>query len=166
MQLSRPSLGFALMEALVALMILTIGLLGLLWMHQQALLQQRQQLMRAIATGLADDLAERMRLNTSQASRYAKVWGTSPSTSVDCIASPCSPQDLATWDLQSLQQNLQHQLPEGDVAIFALSQVTGWWGVVVAWPDASENYRTDTVAGSPPCPAHMSCWRLFFRPDR
>lgn len=167
MQLRRRQRGIALMEALVALLVLALGVLGVLWLHQQALMQQRQQLMRSVAAGLADDLAERMRLNASQASLYAKAWGNSPrSTTVDCAASPCSTQDLAAWDMQQLLQTLPKQLPDGDVAIFALTGVPGWQGIVMAWSDANESYRTDTRLGSPPCPSQMSCWRLFFNPSR
>ena len=166
----RPS-GIALLEALVALVILAFGVLGLLWMHQQALVQQRQQLMRAVATGIADDLAERMRLNAPQRALYAKAWGnataaTPDCTATDCTATACTRQELAAWDKQQLQQMLQSQLPEGDAAVFALTDVSNWWGIVIAWRDANETYRTDTASGSPACPAQMSCWRLLFRPDR
>jgi type IV pilus assembly protein PilV len=165
-QLKTPHLGMALLEALVALLVLTFGVLGLLWLQQQALLQQRQQLMRAVAAGIGDDLAERMRLNAPQRGRYAKAWGNSQGASSDCTTTACSRQDLAAWDLQELQQTLQTQLPEGDVMVFALAEMSGWWGISVAWRDANETYRTDATFGTPPCPTHMSCWRLFFRPDR
>jgi Tfp pilus assembly protein PilV len=75
-QAQGPQLGIALLEALVALLILVFGLLGLLWMHQQALGQQRQQLMRSVSIGIADDLVERMHLNPPQPALYAKAWGT------------------------------------------------------------------------------------------
>lgn len=156
----------ALMEALLALLVLAFGVLGLLWLHQQALLQQRQQLMRSIATGIGNDLAERMRMNAPQRALYAKAWGNTRSATTDCTSVACSRQDLAAWDRQQLQEEVQKQLPEGDVAVFALTEVAGWWGVVVAWRDANETYRTDTAWGTPSCPAQMSCWRLFFRPDR
>jgi hypothetical protein len=68
--------------------------------------------------------------------------------------------------MQQLQQTLQSQLPEGDVTVFALTEAAGWWGIVIAWRDANETYRTDTIFGTPPCPRQMSCWRLFFRPGR
>ncbi len=165
-QTSKRQLGIALLEALVALVILAFGVLGLLWMHQQALVQQRQQLMRSVATGIADDLAERMRLNAPQRAMYAKTWGSAATSVADCAATACTRQDLATWDMQQLQQTLQSQLPEGDAAVFALTDVAGWWGIVIAWRDANESYRTDTASGTPPCPMQMSCWRLFFRPDR
>jgi type IV pilus assembly protein PilV len=165
-QAPQQQIGIALLEALVALIILAFGVLGLLWMHQQALTQQRQQLMRSVATGIADDLAERMRLNAPQRAMYAKTWGNANAAAPDCTAIACSRQDLATWDMQQLQQTLQTQLPEGDSAVFTLTNAAGWWGIVIAWRDANETYRTDTASGSPACPTQMSCWRLFFRPDR
>lgn len=166
----KPALGFVLLEAVVALVILAFGILGLLWMHQQALFQQRQQVMRAIAMGIADDLAERMRLNAKQAAMYAKTWST-PGNSLataapNCRVATCTRQDLAAWDLQQLQLALQSQLPEGDATVFALPPAPDWWGIVIAWRDPTETYRTDTASGSPPCPSQMSCWRLFIRPSR
>ena len=169
-QTTKGPFGIALLEALIALVVLAFGVLGLLWMHQQALVQQRQQLMRSVAIGVAEDWAERMRLNAPQSAMYAKTWGTSSNdittAAPDCTATHCSRQDLAAWDLQQLQLTLQSQLPEGDAAVFALTATPNWWGIVIAWRDANETYRTDTASGSPPCPAQMSCWRLFFRPDR
>ena len=165
-RITPRQLGIALIEALVALIILAFGVLGLLWMHQQALTQQRQQLMRSMATGIADDLAERIRLNAPQRAMYAKAWGNIAIAAPDCTITACSRQDLAAWDIQQVQQTLQSQLPEGDTAIFALTDAADWWGIVIAWRDANETYRTDTASGSPTCPTQMSCWRLFFRPDR
>ena len=165
-QATQQQLGIALLEALVALVILAFGVLGLLWMHQQALAQQRQQLMRAVATGIADDLTERMRLNAPQRALYAKAWGNATAATPDCTATACTRQELAAWDKQQQQQMLQSQLPEGDAAVFALTDIPNWWGIVIAWRDANETYRTDTASGSPACPAQMSCWRLLFRPDR
>jgi type IV pilus assembly protein PilV len=165
MQLKRMQ-GFALMEAMAALLVLVLGILGLLWMHQQALVLQRQQLMRSVAMGIADDLAERMRVNTPQRALYTKAWGNVTGAAPDCAATACTRQELTAWDKQQLQQNLQSQLPEGDAAVFALTDMPNWWGIFIAWRDANETYRTDTASGSPPCPAHMSYWRLLLRPDR
>lgn len=161
-----PQLGFALLEGLFALLILALGVLGLLWMHQHALTQQRQQLMRSVAIGMADDLAERMRLNAPQRSLYGKTWGQAATPSIDCSTTACTRQELATWDLQQLQHLLQSQLPEGDASVFALTDIAHGWGIVIAWKDPNETYRTDTTSGTPSCPSQMSCWRLFFRPDR
>jgi type IV pilus assembly protein PilV len=165
-QTNQVQLGSAMVEALVALVVLAFGVLGLMWMHQQALLQQRQQLMRSMATGIADDLAERMRLNAPQQASYAKTWGNATSTAPDCANTTCTRQELAKWDLQQVHQTLQIDLPEGDAAVFALTDAANWWGIVIAWRDTNETYRTDSTSGTPVCPMQMSCWRLFFRPSR
>lgn len=167
MRLRPKSRGFALIEALIALLILAFGMLGLLWMQQQALVSQRHQLMRSVAEEIAEDLSERMRLNAPQRASYTKSWGSSSASyGPDCAATPCLRSELASWDLAQLQLSLQTLLPEGDAAVFALTTAPQWWGIVIAWRDASESYRTDATAGTPACPAQMSCWRLFFRPDR
>ena len=166
MQQLKNQTGIALLEALMALLILAFGVLGLLWVHQQTLMQQRQQLMRAIAMGIADDLAERMTLNAPQQALYAKPWGNVTNTAPDCSATACTRQDLAAWDMQQLQQSPRNQLPEGDAAVFALPSAPNGWGIVIAWRDANETYRTDGTSSSPPCPSQMSCWRLFFSPTR
>lgn len=156
--------GVALTEALTALLVLSAGMLGALWLHQQALVAQRQLLLRQLAMGAAENLTERMKLNAPQAALYAKTWGTWPAaTNADCAASPCTRAALAAWDLQQVKQYLLTDLPEGDVAIFATP--ANGWGVAVAWRDARETYRTDTTFNTPPCPGGMSCWRLIFRPD-
>jgi type IV pilus assembly protein PilV len=159
--------GVALLEALMALLLLASGVLTLLWTHQQALALQRQQVMRAVAMGLADDLAERMQLNAPRSADYAKTWGASAlgaGRQPDCAAQPCLRTELAHWDMQQVQQTLQTQLPEGDAAVFALSDAPGWWGIVLAWRDDRMTYRTDGASGTPTCPDNKSCWRLFFRP--
>ena len=165
MQLSRQATGVALLEALVALLLLASGLLASLWLQQLGLQTQRKQVNRSVAMGLADDLAERMRLNAGEVQRYSRSWGAGAVGSApDCTALACSRSDLAVWDMAQLQQALSSQLPEGDAAVFALKGPVGWWGVVVAWRDSNESYRTDSAWGSPGCPAAMSCWRLLFRP--
>lgn len=165
MQQLKTAQGMAMVEALVALVLLTAGVLGLLWMHEQALVQQRQQLLRSVAIGLADDLVERMFINPSQHALYAKTWATPVPEAPDCATLPCLPQDLAHWDLQQFQHNLNTQLPQGDASVYPLTDMPGRWGIVMAWRDTQETYRTDTLAGTPPCPMQMSCWRLLFSPS-
>jgi len=149
------------------MLVLAFGVLGLLWMHQQALISQRQQLMRSVAIGMAEDLAERMQLNAPQRAMYARTWGANAtaSSSPNCATTACHRSELAQWDLQQLQSVLQSQLPEGDASVFTRTDMPAWWGIVIAWRDANETYRIDTTAGTPACPAQMSCWRLFFRPE-
>lgn len=112
--LSRQAcVGLAMLEAIAALLVLAVGAVGVLWWQQQATLRQQQQIYQFVAMGLADDLAERMRINASQSALYALGWGEARQTSQDCFASACSWTQLAQWDIAKWQQTLRAQLPKG-----------------------------------------------------
>lgn len=161
--------GIALLEVAVALALLSGGVLGWLWWQQAVHTQQRQQLAHANALTLAHDLAERMALNGSARLHYRLDWaGTSSpvrvSASADCTTQPCTPTQLAAWDLQQWGQRVRAELPLGDASVFPASAPEGWWGVVLAWHDPAQSLRTDDTAGTPACPSEKSCWRLWVSP--
>lgn len=156
----KASAGFAMLEALAALLILTAGAVGVLWWQQQATLRQQQQTYQFIAMALASDLADRMRINASQSALYAMHWGESRQTTQDCFANACSWTQLAQWDIAQWQQALRAQLPKGDASVYSLRGQTGWWAISVGWPANKISSNSTT------CPAHMQCWNLWVRPQR
>jgi type IV pilus modification protein PilV len=152
----------AMLESLVAMLILTAGVLSLLWMHQRALVMQRQHIYRDQAMQVAHSLQQRMLINAAHASGYMRAWGAHSGSAVfDCATSTCDRTKLAAWDLQQIHTMLKH-LPQGDVSIAPLLTGGGWWIITVAWQDAEEVFRTNAASGSPTCPNDKSCWRLVF----
>ena len=166
MQLRHPSSqrGVALLDAALALALLSGGGLALVWLGQQHLLTQRQQLAQESAMRLAQDLVERIHLNPTQVQGYAHAWSTSGTGAADCQRNACSRSELARWDVQQWRQRVVTELPQGDASVFTASAPEGWWGVVLAWQDDTQSLRTDARAGTPACPSARSCWRLWFRP--
>lgn len=156
----KASVGLAMLEAIAALLVLTVGAVGVLWWQQQAVLRQQQQAYQFIAMGLASDLADRMRINASQSALYALGWGESRRTTQDCFANACSWTQLAQWDIAQWQQALRAQLPKGDASVYSLPELTGWWSISVGWP------ANKMASNSTTCPAHMQCWDLWVRPQR
>jgi type IV pilus modification protein PilV len=164
--------GFALIEVLFALALLGLGLSALLSWLQPHVHTQRQQLAREAAMRLADNLAQRMHLNATQATAYAQSWGSNSAEAkrteasfapvVDCQQQRCTPTQLAVWDGSKWRTEVRGELAEGDASVFASDD--GWWGIVVAWHDAREQLQTDASHGTPPCPPKHSCWRLWVRP--
>jgi len=152
--------GLAMLEALAALLVLTVGALGVVWWQQQAMVRQQQQIYQFIAIGLVDDLTERMRINASQTTLYALNWGESRQAAQDCVASACNRSQLAQWDIAHWLTALRAQLPKGDAAVYPLSELPGWWGISVGW---SANKMT---AASASCPARLQCWYVSIRPQR
>ena len=152
----------AMLESLVAMLILTAGVLSLLWVHQRALEMQRQQIYRDQAMHVADNLQQRMLINAAHASGYVRAWGAQSEPPVfDCETSACDRAQLAVWDMQQLDTALKH-LPQGDISIAPLNTGADWWVITVAWRDTEETFRTNATSGSPACPGDKSCWRLVF----
>ena len=67
----RPSArGFTLVEVLVALVVLTIGMLGIAALYLESVRANRTALYRTDAVNLAADMADRMRANRDPADAY------------------------------------------------------------------------------------------------
>lgn len=153
--------GVALLETLVALVLLTVGVLGLSWMHQQTLTQQRQQVARDNAMRVADNMAQRMLMLSSPL--HARQWQAFlPLSATTCENTACTDDQWALALRQQANQDLQG-LPMGDMSIVPLSNLTNTWAITVAWEDPKETHRTDNAWNAPSCPASKSCWRLVFR---
>lgn len=153
--------GVALLESLMAMVLLTAGVLGLVWTHQQALVLQRQHVLHDNAMRLADNMAQRMLTHATSA--YARDWGMQSAASVQsCRTTACNDNEWVALQMQKANDELK-QLPQGDMAITALQGLSNGWAVTVAWHDAAETFRTDNAWGAPACPAKKSCWRLIFR---
>jgi type IV pilus assembly protein PilV len=97
------SRGFTLVEALVALLALSIGLLGIAGMQITGMRANLTAGWRSQATYLGYDIMDRMRANRTN--RLSYVTSTGPVTAGATVAS----QDLAAW-----KANLAATLPAGD----------------------------------------------------
>lgn len=67
---ARGQRGFSLVEALIALIVLAIGLLGIAGLYVETLRASRSALFRTQAVTLAADLADRIRANRQPANAY------------------------------------------------------------------------------------------------
>lgn len=113
----RKQTGFSLLEVLIALAVLSIGLLGLAALQSLGLRFSNQSLQQTQATMLAYDIIDRMRANPLQlaASAYAGI-DTSSNTytaTTDCAANPCTPAEMRLFDLEQWQGNIGALLTKG-----------------------------------------------------
>jgi len=123
--------GFGLIETLVALCVVSVGLLGLLQLHLAALRVNRAALHVGQAVTLSADLAERLRANRDPADAY------------DC-GGPCNAgvggNAVAIADLQAWLAAIAARLPEGDGSVTYRAGATGepvQYLVTVSWTDAA-----------------------------
>ena len=100
--------GFTLIEILVAVLILSISLLGMAGLQLVSLQSSNGALSRSQASMLAYDLAERIRRNTTQADFYINKLNDTTVTSPACLSSGCSSQELAREDILQWRTSLQN----------------------------------------------------------
>lgn len=111
---AAPTRGFTLVEVLVALIVLSIGLLGLAALQLQSLKHNTDAYFRTQATMLAYDIIDRMRANVDAVKAGHYVAAEPPTTAQTCgeTATGCaSPADLAAYDLTYWYSELASTLP-------------------------------------------------------
>lgn len=155
--------GFTLLEALVALVILTVGLLGVASLVGNSVRTNHASFLRAQAAYHAGNMADRMRANTNAviAGNYDGAGYIGAGTAPACdAAAPCSPAQLATRDTILWGRMLASMLPAGSgtiqCAIGAIPGgvvgtpiVPGTCRVIVGWQESTNEgalpFRYDLV---------------------
>lgn len=103
--------GFTLLEVLVALVLLSVGVLGAAALGLDAVRTHRQAAYRAQAVRLASDMAERVSINRTGLPAY----GTAPQDH-GCGSGnpvPCDPEQMAASDLHDWLNLIAATLPQG-----------------------------------------------------
>ena len=156
---SRKSRGIALVEVLVAMVVLSLGLLGIGKLVMTALKANDSAYMRSQATALAYAILDDMRANrqTAMAQGY-DVSMSAPYSSLNytCYAGACSPAELAQYDVEQWRQKLGAAaptvagvLPGGNGSIVTVTtnnQTTAT--ITVQWNDALAQDVYTTPASS------------------
>lgn len=110
MPVVKSARGFTLVEALVAMLVLSLGLLGA-WALQIVSLQgHADAARRAFATELARDLAERIRANPAGAAHYDTRHDI-PQDAACVTGTACDATELAVADLAQFQGRAQALFP-------------------------------------------------------
>ncbi|MEE8264567.1 MAG: type IV pilus modification protein PilV [Gammaproteobacteria bacterium] len=109
----HKSAGFTLLEVLVALFVLSVGLLGLASLQAQALRYNHNAYLRSVATQQAYDIADRIRANAVGLQNGAYDSITSDPGDPGCITSGCAPAQVAQFDAFEWYTALSILLPGG-----------------------------------------------------
>lgn len=156
--------GFSILEVLVAIIVLSVGLLGVAGLVGNSVRLNHQSYTRSQAAYLASNMTDRMRGNTLAviAGDYdgAGYNGTGPAAP-DCdAADPCDPEDLADRDTSIWGAMLASTLAQGSGTIACAINpppgglvgrptVNGTCQVTVFWNEATSSgstpYRFDLV---------------------
>lgn len=138
--INRRQTGFSLVEALVALLVLSIGMLGIAALYVESLRSGRTALLRTQAVTLASDMADRIRANRQGRTEYGTTV-TSADTNTACApgGAGCTTAQLAHHDKAIWLGAIEAALPgaSGTIAVDdTTTPVT--YTVTVSWAEAGQ----------------------------
>jgi type IV pilus assembly protein PilV len=105
----RKSGGFTLVEVLIALVIMSIGMLGIAGLYVHSMQAGRTSLFRHHAITLAGDVAERIRANPRAGVAYAAAGANNNCVAggVNCTPPQMAANDIFLWDQQAVDTLLR-----------------------------------------------------------
>ena len=163
----RAQRGIGLIEVLVALVVVSLGVLGIAGMQMTGMQHGSGSLNRTVALTFAEDMAERMRVNAVGGRAddgYDDFDSTARPGLCDAPAAPycdageaCEPDELAAFDLASVACGswadgepgrgvVNGALPGGTLAVDCLdAPCTGesTWAVTVGWTEGATAAEAD-----------------------
>ncbi len=163
MSMSRQR-GAGLIEALIAMLILSIGVLGMVGMQTASLKYEQTGWVRSALSSSISSFADRIRANASAdataynfsrtyAAERTSIDGTPTylNPAKDCNTATCTPTELAAYDITIWRLDLNNQLP-GAVGIVTPTGTKGVdlrFLVTVAWYSKDNLDGTGTTLRSP-----------------
>jgi type IV pilus assembly protein PilV len=153
-QSARKSAGFSLIEAMVSLIVISVGMIGIAAMYGQGLGASRTALSRSVAVNLAMTMADNIGANRLGQAAYA---GAPANNSCDAAAGggvDCTPAQMAAHDLWRWQQDVVAQL--GATAVGAVAYAAGPPGtpptytITVTWDEPGVGQVTETMITQDP----------------
>ena len=128
--------GFSLVEVLIAMIIMSVGMLGIAGLYVQSLQAGRTSMYRHHAVHLAGDVADRIRANPTGGISYMD-----PGSNNNCVDAnyDCDITEMARNDIWLWEQQAIATLPNGTVTVtFDNTVAPPNYTVVVAWDEPGE----------------------------
>lgn len=166
--------GISLLESLVAIIVLSLGLLGILGAQMRTLTNTQDSARRLQAIRLIEDLSERIKVQPDaigQASLYVtdgwldtthNLEELLPDTA-DCFNKTCTPTEFANFDKNRWIENVAQSLPLAQLNIFPTND-SKQLGVMLAWRSNENNITAASELLPPPateaevaCPDDRTC---------
>ncbi len=133
--------GFSLVEVLIALVIMSVGMLGIAGLYVQSMQAGRTSMLRHHAVTLAGDVADRIRANPRAGVAYE-----GPGLDGSCVSgvADCDEVAMAGHDILLWQQQAANSLPAGEVGVtFDDSGNPPTYTIAITWSEPGANVQPE-----------------------
>ena len=145
--------GVTLVEAMIALLVISIGLLGIASLQLTAMNQNTSALNHSQAVWIAYNMSDRIRANIGEFQNYDGI-DTDNGYAQDCVNNPCSALQMVTADAADWTTMVQN-LPRGRGRV---NLNGGVLTVTVMWSDDGSDVNGDGC--NPANPNDLTCYRV------
>lgn len=153
------SRGFSLVEVLVALFVLSVGMMGVAALFVSSLQYSGSAILRTRAINLADDMADRIRANGISGASYVTALTDAGTNTKYCsdtntgTAATCTEAELAIHDVYTWKQAIAGEslgLPGGQGSV-AQNTATDppTYTITISWTEREETNTYTTVIQTP-----------------
>jgi type IV pilus assembly protein PilV len=140
---NKQQRGFSLVEVLIALIIMSVGMLGIAGLFVQSMQAGRTSMFRHHAVTLAGDVADRIRANPRAGIGYSGFGADNGcvGTGNDCNEAAMAAHDIFLWDQQA-----NESLPGGLISVaFDDTLLPPEYTIRVDWVEPGENLFYEIV---------------------
>jgi len=142
----RIQAGFSLVEAMVSLVVISVGMIGIASLYGQGLGAGRTALYRTQAVNLAADMADRIRVNRLGAAAYGAAAANNACDPSGGGGVDCTPAQMAAHDLFLWSQSVAQALPNGAGTVTFLGGTTPpTFTINVGWQEVGIGPVTLTI---------------------
>lgn len=130
--------GFSLVEVLIALVIMSVGMLGIAGLYVQSLQAGRTSMFRHHAVTLASDVADRIRANPLAGIAYIDPVGANNNCVLGAV---CTSAQMAANDIFLWKAQAQNTLPGGDVTVVfapAVGVAPPTYQITITWTEPNQ----------------------------
>lgn len=158
-----------LIEVLVAMLILSFGILGMISTQVNAMHFIQSSSNQVSAAIFGNDIVERMRANEKEAKNnksyiHSFTSGNAQGTASDCVSSVCSPAELAEFDLNQWEAALNATLPVASGSIEEVAPSDGTrtnnFLVTIRWDDDHNGSRGTNCDPATKTAEDLDCWEM------
>lgn len=135
--------GFSLIEAMVSLIVISVGMIGIASLYGQGLRASSTALFRTQAVNLVADMGDRIRLNREGGAAYGGAAADNNCTAAG--GATCTPAQMAAHDLFEWTARIGQVLPTGVGAVVVVGTTPPTYQISVTWDESGLGPQTHQI---------------------